>query len=362
LLEGRALLSTVVTNNNDSGPGSFRDVVTNAPEGATITFDPSVVGSIVLSSGPVSTPLGEDLTIQGPGASVLTISGNNASSILTTRGKQITISGLTFADGSSKGSGGAILSFATSLSVSDCVFNANHASTGGAIFGAARSSLTLDNDQFTGNSVGSAQTLSGLGLGGAVFAGGTVVVTSSDFEGNQAFGSTGQGGAIQVNFGAILNVTGSRFSDNLAEGKTSAGGGAIFSDAGAVLTVDSSHFTGNTAESAGLGGSGGAISTVPGSNKVTATITNSQFTGNTALGTGQGASGNGGAIQGSQGVLSISGSTFIGNQAVGANSTTDGGGPATGGAVFTESEKLVLGSDTFLNNVAQRASNGLLAA
>ena len=52
-LEVRALLSNiVVTNNDDSGPGSLRQAITSAPSGATISFANSLRGeAITLSSG-----------------------------------------------------------------------------------------------------------------------------------------------------------------------------------------------------------------------------------------------------------------------------------------------------------------------
>ena len=52
-LETRALLSTlVVTNNDDSGPGSLRQAIADAGSGDTITFAHSLRGqTITLSSG-----------------------------------------------------------------------------------------------------------------------------------------------------------------------------------------------------------------------------------------------------------------------------------------------------------------------
>ena len=69
-LENRVLLSTyMVTNTSDSGPGSLRDdiVMSNVAGGAnTITFAPSLSGTITLSSGQLE--ISNDLTITGPGA------------------------------------------------------------------------------------------------------------------------------------------------------------------------------------------------------------------------------------------------------------------------------------------------------
>jgi hypothetical protein len=43
----------VVKNGNDSGSGSLRDVVANAKDGDTITFDPSVA-TVVLTSAQIT--------------------------------------------------------------------------------------------------------------------------------------------------------------------------------------------------------------------------------------------------------------------------------------------------------------------
>ena len=73
-----------VTNTNDSGAGSLRQAVldANANAGAdTITFDPSVTGTITLTSGQL--PIKNDgLTIVGPGMDVLNVSGNDSSGVV----------------------------------------------------------------------------------------------------------------------------------------------------------------------------------------------------------------------------------------------------------------------------------------
>src|SRR5206468_23159 len=66
---------TVVTNSNDSGAGSLRDIILHACDGATITFTAGLASPITLTTGELV--INKNLTITGPGASVLTISGNN---------------------------------------------------------------------------------------------------------------------------------------------------------------------------------------------------------------------------------------------------------------------------------------------
>src|SRR5205085_5717173 len=69
-----------VTNTNDSGAGSLRDAINAADyDGDTINFAPGVTGTITLTSGHLV--ITKNLTISGPGANVLTISGGMASRI-----------------------------------------------------------------------------------------------------------------------------------------------------------------------------------------------------------------------------------------------------------------------------------------
>ena len=75
-LEDRAVLSTLtVVNLLDSGPGSLRDAVATAnssPGADTIKFASGLKGTIALSSELAIT---DDVTISGPGAGRLTVSG-----------------------------------------------------------------------------------------------------------------------------------------------------------------------------------------------------------------------------------------------------------------------------------------------
>ena len=75
VLEDRTLLSTdIVTNTNDSGAGSLRATISSASPGDTIAFASGVTGTITLTSGELD--INENLDIEGPGAGILTISGN----------------------------------------------------------------------------------------------------------------------------------------------------------------------------------------------------------------------------------------------------------------------------------------------
>ncbi len=404
-LETRALLSTItVMNDADNGPGSLRAAIADAASGDTIDFAHTAYGTITLTSGSLVVP-DINLTIQGPGANKLTISGDENYTVFQlgvqfgfpTTPANMTISGLTIADGDNTdgGSGGGILS-AVNLTLADSVLKDNQAprGSGGGISDAVNVSglgLTIVNDLFEGNTAGSASVNVFSGDGGAIDAeNGTVLsVSSSTFIDNQSISPEAEGGAISVidnPFGftqvhGSLTVTGSTFRGNVASSASSFGegfvvgfyaaGGAIWADPQAGVTIGSSQFLSNEAELSDTLGNpgtvtGGAIEVTPvltGSSATAqspATITNSVFSGNLAVGTGNsGSTASGGAIDsGSFGftdgaIITISGSTFAGNQAVGEDSSTNGvAGPAQGGAINTSETYLALTSDAFSRNEA----------
>ena len=62
----------IVTNSNDSGPGSLRGAIATAGDGDTIQFDPALKGqAIMLTSGELF--VNNNITISGPGANMLTV-------------------------------------------------------------------------------------------------------------------------------------------------------------------------------------------------------------------------------------------------------------------------------------------------
>src|SRR5512138_3817415 len=59
----------VVTNTDDSGPGSLRQAILDATEGSVIQFDPSIAGQTILLATPLAVSATGGLagvTIEGP--------------------------------------------------------------------------------------------------------------------------------------------------------------------------------------------------------------------------------------------------------------------------------------------------------
>jgi hypothetical protein len=100
--------SNIVTNTNDSGPGSLREVIACAQENSTITFASWLMNTtITLTSGEIA--INKHLTLAGLGVNNLTISGSTASRIFTvTTGKNVAINAMTLKDASSLADGGAV--------------------------------------------------------------------------------------------------------------------------------------------------------------------------------------------------------------------------------------------------------------
>ncbi|MDP4092400.1 MAG: Ig-like domain-containing protein [Bacillota bacterium] len=216
----------MVTSTNDSGFGTLRYAVQNAPSGATITFDDGLSGPIILQS-PLSA-INKDLTIDGTGADV-TISGNS-NRVFEVDGGSVTIKNLTIANSAAYGSGGSptvnggdakgggILIMDGTVSIKNVIFNNNIASggsgvwdqwryaDGGSAYGGAifinNGSLTITNSQFincsaNGGNGGIAQSphsydrggRGGSGYGGAIYNNsGSLTITDSQFNGDNTVG------------------------------------------------------------------------------------------------------------------------------------------------------------------------------
>jgi len=233
--------STVtVTNTLDSGPGSLRNAIASAASGDTINF--SVAGTITLTAASGELLINENLTISGPGASSLAISGNNSSRVFEIgSGFTVTISGVTIQNGSAGAGGGILNSGTLMLSNSTLSGNSTNGDNGGGIYNHG-GTLTVTNSTISGNSA------NGGGSGGGIFNYlGTLTVTSSTLSGNSVVGSGFiVGGGIYIYAGTVT-VTNTTLSCNSAYA-----GGGIYTY-GATPTLTNSTLSGNSAPYGGGG-------------------------------------------------------------------------------------------------------------
>jgi len=215
-------LAVTVTNLNDSGPGSIRQAIADTTAGGTIDF--GVTGTVVLTSGQLV--ITNDLAVSGPGATNLTVSQNTADRILVVSNGNVTISGLTIANGRRLGineDGGGIKNLAT-LTLRKCLITSNYAGgSGGGIYNQGalivRDSLITSNTAFIGgggivNSYGAATTIIGTTIcsnaaymmlgGGGVATAGDLVVSNSTMSYNSG-GIVVYAGTVVVSSSTLVN-------------------------------------------------------------------------------------------------------------------------------------------------------------
>jgi hypothetical protein len=219
----------VVTNLNDSGAGSLREAIARACAGSTITFAPGLSGTLTLTSGDLV--ILRSLTIQGPGANLLTISGNHTYRIFTllpeTSG-HVRIAGLRLINGNGQttetslgnsGAGGAItvITSNSTLTLLDATVSGNTAGLGGGLATLGNTAtVNLIRSTIAGNTA-----TGSYGGGLSLRATGTVNVVNSTIAGNQA--AWGGGISHTLNVAIItLNLVNSTITGNQA---TKSGGG-----------------------------------------------------------------------------------------------------------------------------------------
>ncbi|MFM7099253.1 MAG: choice-of-anchor Q domain-containing protein, partial [Gemmataceae bacterium] len=246
-----------VTNLNSSGQGSLADAIdqannaSNHPENDTIVFASSLFtsGSAKIS---LSSPLpaiadastAGTLTITGPGANTLNISGNNGNfSIFNiSTGGNLSIAGVTVSGANFNGNGGAFSNSGT-LAISSSTISGNSAVNGAGIFNNG-TSLTISNSTISGN------TSSSFGGGINNYKAGSTSIFNSTISNNRA---TNGGGGI-VNTNSNLSVSNSTIYGNT----TSSYGGGIFntsvSSGQSTLSVINTTISGNSAGTNNGGG------------------------------------------------------------------------------------------------------------
>lgn len=199
-----------VTTLDDAGAGSLRAAIAQAISGDTIVFDTSLEGTVLLDSALPA--LDFDLTIEGPGADVIGVSGEGVTRVFfIDLEATVTISGVTIVGGFEEFSFGGGLWNLGNLTIQDCVIRDNFAGvSGGGI--SNEGTLTLVRTTVSSNAVDE------FGVGGGIenFEG-TATIVDSAIAGNAADFGGGIENAVDSEQGvATLTVTNSTISANNA--------------------------------------------------------------------------------------------------------------------------------------------------
>ena len=380
LLSGNPTIYTVnSTGNGASGSGDSgtlpyvigqANANTNTA-GSEIQFDPTVFASpqtITLSSTLVLSETAGPEVIDGPGASRVTVSGNNAVEVFSVAsGVTATLTRLSISSGLASEGGGLSID-GGEVSLTNAVVTNNQAAGAAGTAGPGAQS-----------GPGGAGGDGGNGLGGGIYlAGGSLILNNDIISGNVARGGAGEsgrsgvpgppgsqggaggpggiggmgaGGGVYVASGSLA-LSGDTFGRNQAIGGNGGNGGrgglGASSDSFPYLTVGAGGAGG--VGGAGNSGAGGAIYLAQG----TVTLASTALSENVAVG-GDGGNGGRGGTGGAGGVRFAPGPGAVGGQGgLGGNA-----GAGYGGAIYSLNGTVSLSQATVDANSVRGGRAGL---
>ena len=235
-----AITALIVTNANDSGAGSLRQIIINSSAGNGVTFDPSLAGQTITLSSEVV--IDKNLTIDGSSlSSKVNISGNNSVRVFrVTSGITVVMNNLSIQNGKVTGNGAAISNNGGTLTVTNSIISDSNATAdGGGIYNGFPGVLTINESVFNNNVAARGGGIMCDGLG-------TLTVMNSTFSSNHAPSGFGDGGAIYTTCNAT--IANSTFSTNTSANT----GGAITADNDTnPVVITNSTFYSNSAPTGG---------------------------------------------------------------------------------------------------------------
>ncbi len=341
--------TTADENGASCAPGncSLREALAAAGDGDTILF--ALPGSppwtITLIAALQQLSVANDVTIFGPGAEQLSITGANLIRVMTVQaGATVTLSGLTLRNGEAKSSGdkhGGCLKVLGTAAVSSSRFESCQAwngggssntpgGDGGGVFVAAGGVFSGSLLVFSGDLAGvgggalSPPTVFAGGRGGALANAGSATLAQSTVSGCTAgagggpYGPGGDGGGIANLTGGVLRLDASTFAGNRSgdgatfmsvSGADGRGGGLYCAGD---CTLNNVTLSGNAVGTSAVGAAaqGGGLFVADGTTR----LRNVTVAGNTANGTGGGM-----ARAGTTGTIRMRNSLFAGNTGASSN-------------------------------------------
>jgi hypothetical protein len=312
---------------------NLADVLTSAD---TIGFDPTIFAAsrtITLTDGTLALTDKATTTINGPGATLLTVDGRNATPVFQIGGGSAAVSGITVSGGGGNAAlGGGFGNYGGTLSLTGCTVSGNSANAGAGLFSQG-GNTTLTGCTISGNTAA---------LGGGLYCeSGTLSLTDCNISGNGGDGAglrtkngtttltncTISGNSSNDSGGGVCNLRGTtsltkcivtnnssngfgaglytyygtlKLTDCTVSGNTDTGyGGGLGNERGSLILIGCT-VSGNTAQfGAGVFSRDAGNST---------TLTNSTVSGNTA-------SQQGGGLYGASGATMLINCTVSGNSA-----------------------------------------------
>jgi len=203
-----------VTNCDDSGPGSLRDIASTAEDDSSIDLTALTCSTITLTSGAVNFLI-DSVALYGPGPDKLSIVGNDSDRVIGHGGSgTLSINGLTLTNGAITNSGGGCVYSAGSVRLYDTVVSScrtystgPYTVLGGGVY--ARQALSINYSTITGNLV----TGTSGAYGGGAFVRGSLDVFKSTISNNVASNSGGIAAVGDVFFG-YSTISGNQANDN----------------------------------------------------------------------------------------------------------------------------------------------------
>ncbi len=326
----------------DKGDCSLREAVLAANQRSgedTIVFGKALSGQeITLALGELS--IRSKLTIEGPGAKKLTVSGNHLSRVFHMSGGRITIDGLTIRAGHET---------ATPTGPQCPGSSAPNFTLGGGILQDA-GRLSLEHVKMSNNAVEGPTGI--IGGGGIAIIDGQLSVAHSRFTKNDSLGANISGGGGIFSCGGPVTIKASSFhrstvtSHAIAEG----GGIAVQGESGEdalVLTMKKSTVSNNEVSSEAISDAGG-VSVI----NRPAEIDQSTISDNRGIVTGGGSIVDGAGLFVANTKATVTNSTIADN--IGTAPLVTGGGILVAGT----GQKLALRSSTVASNIADASNSG----
>lgn len=227
----------VVRAQADGLPGSLNYALANLSNNDVITFAlPSYPATIRLP-GSAATVINRNVTLKGPGANLLTISGDGNGDLVPDRQlfrirSRVTFEGLTFARGTASFGGAFLVESNGFLILHQCSVVDSVASQYGGAIDVDGGQLTLDGCYIARNSVNADTGMSGAGV--SVYSDKEITIVNTTFAGNQQLNPDGDGGSALV----VQNLTPSTPMSAFVTHATFVGNTDASDTASAALSVD----------------------------------------------------------------------------------------------------------------------------